>query len=157
MTAVEDFVSRRMTDPSITLSQSLTHGTRANTTIALVGITGLPLKKEQTYSRITPITTSCQGYWCIAISVDGVQMRSEVSLGTFSDFKTLRQQMPTSPLGIMTSISYNSTVVLPTLLALSALETEVLELFSCHVKHRNCIVTVLLFLHVSLCLCLIFQ
>ena len=47
MTAVEDFVSRRMTDPSITLSQSLAHGTRTNTTIALVGITGLPLKKEE--------------------------------------------------------------------------------------------------------------
>ena len=154
MTAVEDFVSRRMTDPSITLSQSLAHGTRTNTTIALVGITGLPLKKEETYSRIT---TTCQGYTCTTISVDGVDMCLEVSLGTLSYFETLQQQMPTSTLGIMTSISYNSALVLPTLLALSALETEVLELFSSHVKHRNCIVTVLLFLHVSLCLCLIFQ
>ena len=155
MTAVEDFVSRRMTDPSITLSQSLAHGTRTNTTIALVSITGLPpLKKEETYSRIT---TTCLGYTCTAISVDGVHMCLEVSVGTISDFKTLRQQMPTSTLGIMTSISYNSSVVLPTLLALSALETEVLEFFSSHVKHRNCIVTVFLFLHISLCLCLMFQ
>ena len=156
MTAVEDFVSRRMTDPSITLSQSLAHGTRTNTTIALVGITGLPLKKEKIYS-LARRTTTGQGYTCTAISVDGVDMCLEVSIGSISDFETLRQQMPTSTQRIMKSIRYNSPALLPTLLALSALETEVLELFSSHVKHRNCIVTVLLFLHVSLCLCLMFQ
>ena len=101
MTGVEDFVSRRTTAPSFMRSQPQTHGIRPNTTVALVDITGLPLKREGRYSRTT---ATGQRYMCTSISVDGVDIHLEVSSDTISDFETPRQQMPSSTLGITTSI-----------------------------------------------------
>ena len=97
MTGVEDFVSRRTTAPCIMLSQLRAHGTRPNTTVALVDITGLPLKRERRYSR----TTARQVRMYTTTNVDGVAMYLDVSLGTTSDSKIQRQQMPTSTLGVL--------------------------------------------------------
>ena len=110
MTGVENFVSRRTTAPSFMRSQPQTHGIRPNTTVALVDITGLPLKREGRYSRTTAITG-----WRHAstrVSVDGVDIDLEVSLGTTSGSETQRQQMPTRALEIMMSIKYNTPVIL---------------------------------------------
>ena len=126
MTAVEDFVSQRTTTPYIMLCQLQAHGKRPNTTVALVDITGLPLKKEERYSRTT---ATGRGYVCTTVSVDGVDLDLEVSIGTTSDSKTQRQQMPTSTLEIMMSMEYNTPVVLGPLLALSALKIELPDLF----------------------------
>ena len=64
MTVVEDFVSRRTTAPSFMRSQPQTHGTRPNTTIALVDITGLPPTREGRYSRTT---TTGRGHMCTTV------------------------------------------------------------------------------------------
>ena len=101
MTGVEDFVSRRTTAPCIMLSQLRTHGTRPNTTVALVDISGLPLKRVIRYSTTA---TAGRGRMCTTVSVDGMDIDLEVSIDTVSDFETPRQQMPTSTLGITTSI-----------------------------------------------------
>ena len=97
MTGVEDFVSRRTTAPYIMLSRLQAHGTRPNTTVALVDFTGLPLKRERRYSRTT--ARQIRMY-----TTDGVAMNLEVSLGSTSGSKIQRQQMPSSTLGIVIGI-----------------------------------------------------
>ena len=101
MTIVVDFVSRRMTAPFIMLSHPPTHGTNPNTTTVLEDITGPALKREGRYLRTTP---NCQRHICTMVSVDGVVIPLQASFDTVSDFETPRQQMPTSTLGIVTSI-----------------------------------------------------
>ena len=112
--------------PSFMRSQPQTHGIRPNTTVALVDITGLPLKREGRYSRTT---ATGQIYLCTPISVDGVDIHLEVYVGTISGSETPRQQMPTSTVGITTSVKYNTPVILGTLLALFALKIELPDLF----------------------------
>ena len=102
MTVVEDFVNRRTTAPSFMLSQPQTHGIRPNTTVALVDITGLPLKRVERYSRTT---TTGRGHMCTSVSVDGMDIDLEVLVDPISDFETPRQQMPSSTQGIVTSIN----------------------------------------------------
>ena len=126
MTGVEDFVSRRTTVPFFMRSQPQTHGIRPNTTVALVDITGLPLKREGRYSRTT---ATGRGNLCTLVSVDGADIHLEVYVGTFSGSETQRQQMPTRTLEIMRSIKYNTPVIKRTLLALFALKIELPDLF----------------------------
>ena len=126
MTGVEDFVSRRTTAPCIMLSQLRAHGTRPNTTVALVDITGLPLKRERRYSR----TTARQLLLYTTVNVDGVAMYLEVSIDAFSDSEIQRQRMPTSTLGILIVLKYTTPVILVTLLALSALKIELSDPFA---------------------------
>ena len=63
---------------------------------------------------------------CTLVSVDGVVIPLQASSDTVSDFETPRQQMPTSTLGVTTSIDWTPTVVLAGLLELSALKIELL-------------------------------
>ena len=124
MTVVVDFVSRHTTALFIMRSLPQTRGTNPNITIVLQDITGPALKREERYSRT--ITTG-RGRMCTMLNVDGVVMYLQAPVESISDFETLRQQMLTSMLGIMTSIEYNSMLLLASLLALSALKTELLH------------------------------
>ena len=131
MTVVVDFVSRHTTAPFIMRSLPPARGTNPNITIVLEDITGPALKREGSHSG----TTGARGRMCTIINVDGVVIHLEVSIETFSDFETPRQQMPSSMLGILTNIQFNSLIVLAALLALSALKIELLTgfliLYSC--------------------------
>ena len=124
MTIVVDFVSRRTIAPFIMLSRPPSPGTNPNTTIVLEDITGPALKREERYSRTT---TTGRGRLRTIINVDGEVMYLQAPIDTISDFETLRQQMPTSTLGVKASINYNSVILLAPLLALSALKTELLH------------------------------
>ena len=124
MTVVVDFVSRHTTAPFIMRSLPQIRGTNPNITIVLEDIAGPALKREERYSRTT---TTGRGRMCTLINVDGAVMDLQASIDTISDFETPRQQLLTSILGIMTSINYNSMLLLATLLALSALKTELLH------------------------------
>ena len=139
MTVVVDFVSRRTTAPFIMLPQPPTHGTNPNTTIVLEDITGPALKREGRYLRTT---TTGRGRMCTMVNVDGVEAHLEVSLEIISDFETLRQQLPTNTVTIVTSIECNSTVVIVTLPELSASKIEPQKLFSIRIKLRNPILIV---------------
>ena len=105
-------------------SFSQIRGTNPNITIVLEDIAGPALKSEERYSRTT---TTGRGRMCALINVDRAVMDLQAPIDTISDFETLRQQLLTSILGIMTSINYNSMLLLATLLALSALKTELLH------------------------------
>ena len=124
MTVVVDSDSRRTIAPFIMLSRPPARGTNPNTTIALEDITGPALKREERYLRTT---TTGRGRICTMVNVDGAVMYLQAPDDTFSDFETLRQQLLTSMLGIVTNIKYNSLLLLTTLLALSALKTELLH------------------------------
>ena len=124
MTVLVDFVSRHTTAPFIMRSLPQTRGTNPNITIVLQDITGPALKREERYSRTT---TTGRGRVCTLVNVDGAVMYLQAPVETISDFETLRQQLLTSILGIMTSINYTSLILLATLLALSALKTELIH------------------------------
>ena len=124
MTVVMDFVSRHTTALFIMRSLPQARGTNPNITIVLEDITGPVLKREERYSRTT---TTGRGRMCTMVNADGEVMYLQAPDDTFSDFETLRQQLLTSMLGIVTNIKYNSLLLLATLLALSALKTELIH------------------------------
>ena len=83
-----DFVGPRTTATFITQCPPQTDGTRLNTILVLLGITGRVLKRARTYSR----TTAGQDRTCTTISADGAVTTTEAKGVTILDFATRRQR-----------------------------------------------------------------
>ena len=121
MTHVEDSDNLRTTDQFATQFRRLLYGINQEFTIVLLDITGHLLMKDEKYLKIT-VTGHVSTY--MPVSVTGPRMCGKARSVFSSGFVIRRQPMLTSMLVTTMSVGLNLAVVLPSSLALSALQTD---------------------------------